>query len=211
MEIPLNAQVECSDGVCGHSEYILINPVAEEVSHLVVKEDGNSHLDRIVPVQLVSRTIADTIQLSCSKAEFGKLDPFIVTHFIKEKVPSRFFSFAGSYGAGTVFYLPYNTATTMVTNAVDDKELPPGELPVYRGTQVEASDGPVGKVDEFIVDEKDCHITHLVMSEGHLWGKRDVVIPVSAIEKTTEEVVYLKLSKRAIEALPTIPVHRLWS
>ncbi len=38
MEIPLNAQVECTDGVCGHSACVLINPVTDQVTHLVVQE-----------------------------------------------------------------------------------------------------------------------------------------------------------------------------
>ena len=38
MEIPLQAQVECTDGLCGRSVYVLINPVTDQVTHLVVKE-----------------------------------------------------------------------------------------------------------------------------------------------------------------------------
>ena len=209
MEIPLNAQVECSDGVCGRSEFILINPVSKEVSHLVVKENNNDHKDRIVPVEKISGTIADTIQLTCSKADIADMDPFIVTRFIKERGPSTYYSFAGSYGAGTVYYLPYTSVGT-ITHEVEGQEIPKGEMPIYRGTSVEATDGPVGKVDEFIVDPDDCHITHLVMREGHLWGKKDVVIPISAIDKIYEDIVFLNLSKEQIEALPAIPVHRLW-
>ena len=39
MEIPLNAQVECTDGICGRSVYVLINPVIDNVTHVVVKGD----------------------------------------------------------------------------------------------------------------------------------------------------------------------------
>jgi hypothetical protein len=35
----------------------------------------------------------------------------------------------------------------------------------------------------FVVDPKTGHITHLVLREGHLWGQRDVAIPVNAIER----------------------------
>jgi sporulation protein YlmC with PRC-barrel domain len=75
---------------------------------------------------------------------------------------------------------------------------------------VHAEDGIVGKVDEFLVSPNNNHITHLVLREGHLWGKKDVTIPVSEIEKITEDAVYLKLDKKAIEKLPAIPVKRLW-
>ena len=67
MEIPLNAQVECTDGVCGRSAYVLINPVIDQVTHLVVKEDSSPNTEYIVPVEVVAETVADTIQLLCSK------------------------------------------------------------------------------------------------------------------------------------------------
>jgi sporulation protein YlmC with PRC-barrel domain len=66
----------------------------------------------------------------------------------------------------------------------------------------------VGKVDEFLVDLSDGHITHLVLREGHLWGQKDVTIPVSEIQRIEEDTVYLKLDKHSIEKLPGIPVKR---
>jgi len=210
MEIPINAQVECTDGVCGRSVFVLINPVVEEVTHLVVKTGPSTHQEYIVPVDLVSETIADTIQLRCTKADIEKMEKFIVTRFIKDKVPARNYVYGGTYGAGSFYYLPYNTPDVTVTNRVDFQQLPPGDLAVNRGTSVEAIDGYIGKVDEFVVNPKNCHITHLVMREGHLWGEKEVVIPISAIDKTMGDTVYLKLDKHQIESLPTFPVHRRW-
>jgi hypothetical protein len=46
------------------------------------------------------------------------------------------------------------------------------------------------------------------MREGHLWGQRDVTIPISKIDRMEENTVYLKLDKESVEALPTIPVRR---
>ena len=80
-----------------------------------------------------------------------------------------------------------------------------------RGTRVEAIDGYVGHVDEFVVNPKSGHITHLVMREGHLWGKKDVIIPLSLIADTRKDTVFLKLDKLQIEVLPAFPVHRHWS
>ena len=63
-----------------------------------------------------------------------------------------------------------------------------------------------------MVDPNTNHITHLIMREGHLWGEKDVTIPVSNIERIEEDTVYLNLHKKDIEALPTIPVRRgRWS
>jgi len=216
MEIPLQAQVECTDGVCGRSVYVLINPVLDQVAHLVVREDSSPNTEYIVPVEVVSETIADTIQLRCSKAELEKMAPFVQTEFVEEKVPPMYPDHAGAYGygMGSFYYMPYVTSEITVQVPVEHQQIPPGELAVRRGTRVEATDGYVGHVDEFVVNPENGHITHLVMREGHLWGQKDVIIPLSAIgdpRKDREDTVFLKLDKHQIESLPAFPLHRRWS
>ena len=211
MEIPLNAQVECTDGVFGRSEYVLINPVIDQVTHLVVKDDSSPNTEYIVPVDSISKTLADTIQLRCSKADLKKMKPFMKKEFIEENAPRDNLGGYGMYGMGTLYYYPYIVLDTKVIESVNTQQIPLGELALHRGTRVEASDGDVGKVDEFVVDAKTSHITHLVMREGHLWGKKDVILPVSAISKSSAEIVYLNLDKHQIEALPTFPLQRDWS
>ncbi len=212
MEIPLQAQVQCTDGVCGRSVYVLINPVTDQVAHLVVREDSSPHTEYIVPVDVVSETITDTIQLRCSKAELEEMDPFVKTTVIKEKLPGRYSgSSGGVYGMGSLYYLPYATPDRTVYESMEYQQIPPGELAVRRGTRVEATDGYVGHVDEFVVNPENGHITHLVMREGHLWGRKDVIIPLSAMGDTREDTVFLKLDKHQIESLPTFPLHRRWS
>jgi hypothetical protein len=73
---------------------------------------------------------------------------------------------------------------------------------------VNASDGCVRRVDEFLVNPANEHITHLVLRKAHLWGQEDVTILVSEIARIEEDTVPLKLDKQQIEALPAIPVRR---
>jgi len=212
VEIPLNAQVVCTDGLCGHSAFVLINPVIDQITHLVVKEDTSSNTEYIVPVDLIADTIAETIQLRCSRAEMEKMDPFIKTRYIEAEAPDKNVGFnRGMYPMGTYYYSPYNTPEGTEYESVDDQQIPPGELAVRRGTRVEATDGYVGHVDEFVVNPENCHITHLVMREGHLWGRKDVIIPLSAMGDTHDDTVFLKLNKHQVESLSSFPVHRNWS
>ena len=216
MEIPLQAQVECTDGVCGRSAYVLINPVIDQVTHLVVREDSSPNTEYIVPVDVVSETIADTIQLRCSKAELEKMDPFVQTEFVKEKMSDLYTGYGGGfgYGAGDNYFWPYASSESTVYVSTELMQIPPGELAVRRGTRVEATDGYVGRVDEFVVNPENCHITHLVMREGHLWGQKEVIIPLSAMKAmgdTYEDAVFLNIDKHQIESLPTFPLHRRWA
>ena len=74
--------------------------------------------------------------------------------------------------------------------------------------EVEASDGKVGKLDALVLDKDSGEITHIQMLEGHLWGKKDVAIPVSAVDFTDAKTVYLKIDKKAVHALPAVKVKR---
>jgi hypothetical protein len=139
------------------------------------------------------------IRLRCTRNELGEMEPFTETEFVRVTLPE--------YTSGPYLAWPYVLPKT-VTRTVEHEHIPPGELAVRRGARVEATDGHAGRVDEFLVNPSDGHITHLVLREGHLWGQKDVAIPVSEIEYIEEKSVYLKLDKHSIEALPTIPIHR---
>ena len=91
---------------------------------------------------------------------------------------------------------------------LENERIPQNELAIHRGAQVFATDGEVGRVDEFLIDPDSSAITHLILREGHLWNREEVTIPVSQIEHIEEDEVYLKLDKCAIEALPSIPLRR---
>jgi hypothetical protein len=207
MELPLKAEVVCTDGACGISEFVLYNPVLEQITHLVVKEDVEDHPEFILPLDLISESTDSSIHVTCSRAEFEKLQPFVITRFIKDMVPD--YAGIGSYGMGSYFYWPYVKPDTItVYETVNDQQIPEGEMTLHRGSPVEATDGPVGTVGEFVVDPRNGKITHLVMREGHLWGKKDVIVPLSVIGDTRKGTIFLKLDKHEIESLSTFPINR---
>jgi sporulation protein YlmC with PRC-barrel domain len=73
---------------------------------------------------------------------------------------------------------------------------------------VKTGEGKVGTVDELVVDPDSGNITHLLMLKGHLWGKKDVAIPITAIDLVDADGIHLNIDKEAIKALPTVPVKR---
>jgi sporulation protein YlmC with PRC-barrel domain len=194
MDIPTNVDVLCQDRVCGHSTYIVLNPVANEITHIVVKQNKYPYADRLVPVGLIVESTPSQIHLSCSEDELATMEKFIEYEFIGPTASQPYY-----------MLWPYDyPALELVT--LEHEHVPADELAVRRGAHVEATDGQVGRVDEFLIDPQNGHITHLVMRKGHLWGQRDVTIPVSQISHIEEDVVHLKLDKASIEALPTIPI-----
>ena len=218
MNIPINAAVQCTDGPGGRSTYVIVNPINEQVTHLVVKERQPPHTERLVPVRFVKATTPEQVQLSCNLNELGRLRPFVEIEFIRVQAPLLDLQGLSYYGDEDLMSLPYakmeppysiqEASQVLLKQKV--KAVPPGELAVRRGARVEATDGRVGWVDEFVVDPDSGHITHLTMRKGHLWGDEEVSIPVSEIGRIAEDVVYLKLGKRQIEALPVVQVRRRW-
>ena len=205
MDIPLNAEVHCVDGVCGRSTYVVVNPVNEQVTHLVVREEWFPHAEYLVPLDLVIESTSDTIRLRCTKEDLVMQEPFTEVEYVEGDLPDF------RYEKGDYMLWPYNVPEEDEMVSVETERVPPGELAVRRGTHVKALDGRVGQVDEFLVDPVSEHITHLILREGHLWGQKDVTIPVSEIAHIEEDTVHLKLTKKQIEALPTIPLRRRYN
>jgi sporulation protein YlmC with PRC-barrel domain len=202
MDIPVNAEVKCADGPAGRSIVLIVDPITRQVTHIVVRQKGGLHMERLVPVELVTESTPQKIQLRCTTQELNRMELFVDVEFIPSEYPYT------AYEAEDQVFWPYVQAEEDVMVPVETERIPPGELAIHRGAHVQATDGRVGKVDEFLVDLSDGHITHLVLREGHLWGQKDVTIPVSEIQRIEEDTVYLKLNKHSIEKLPGIPVKR---
>ncbi len=201
MDIPIDVEVFCVDGLCGRSTSVVVRPRTEEVTHLVVKEKGPPHREILIPLSAVTATTPDSINVRYARHEMADLQPFIETDYVQVNIPRP--------ADGIYYMMPY-VYPQVETLAVEHKAIPADELAVRRGAWVEATDGLVGRVDEFLVDPETDHITHLVLREGHLWGQKDVTIPISEIGRIEENKVHLKIDKRRIAVLPTIPVRRKW-
>jgi sporulation protein YlmC with PRC-barrel domain len=156
-------------------------------------------VERLVPVKLVVNTAAELILLHCSLEQFSKLELFNQTHFIHGDLPHH-----ATDPALTLLWPHATPAKRTVGDRV--RAIPPGELAVRRGASVRATDGRIGRVDQFLVDPQSGNITHLCLREGHLWEGKQVCIPVSAIDRIREKVVHLKIDKEAVAALPSIDI-----
>lgn len=203
MEFPLDAEVHCTDGRCGRSTHIVLNPATDQITHLVVRERRPSSVERLVPVMLVARTAAEVILLNCTREEFARLEPFNQTEFVYGDLPHH------ATDPSLTMLWPYAIPAKRI---VDDKirPIPPGELAVRRGARVHATDGRVGRVDEFLVDPDSGGITHLCLRATHLRGNKTVCIPVSEIGEIKEKVVNLTIGKEAVASLPSVPMKRWW-
>jgi sporulation protein YlmC with PRC-barrel domain len=191
-EIPvaIGTSASCTDGAAGQVIRVILDPGRLTITHLVVgpKHGHGHHIHRLVPVDLTEIT-TDGIQLTCTKAEFDKLDPAEETHF--EEVWDH-----PAYDPGQV-WCPRRTVTY--------DSVPLGEVQVRRGEHVHATDGDIGRVEGLVVDPDDHHVTHVLLQEGHQWGRKEVAIPIGAVTRV-EAGIRLNLSKQQVEDLPPVAI-----
>jgi hypothetical protein len=199
MDISTNAKVSCTDGPFGQSTCVIIKPTTSEITHLVISDEAFPSTQYLVSINQVAESTPEQIRLNCSREEMLKMPIFEQLQFIPYGLP-------GSTSGPYMMWPFYAAAASYVT--LENEHIPADELAIRRGARVEATDGHVGRVDEFLIDPSNDHITHLVMREGHLWGQKDVTISVGQIDHYQDNEVFLKLDKQAIGKLPTIPVQR---
>lgn len=209
-EFRIGAEASCSDGHCGHVSRMIVDPEARTVTHLVISPKHGHEPGRLVPLDLVE-TAAGEIRLSCTLAEFGRLEPAEEIDMVEgvsygggyggaESVQGAGYTGAMGVGAGIsgggIGASLGHHRPTVVEDAV-----PIGEADVSQGEPVHALDGEIGQVQGFLVSPDDHQVTYVLLREGHLWGRKEISIPISAV-KGVDDGVRLNITKKQVEDLP---------
>lgn len=208
-EFKIGTRASCTDGSCGEVRRLIVNPATYTVTHLVIGPRHRKDEDRLVPVQLAD-TKGGEIWLHCTLAEFDKLDHAEERDLVEgmEGVGT-----GGSLGTGLVAGVGGETygmvagqeisvgAGSLRPRTVVQDVVPVGETEVSPGDHVHAVDGEIGQVHGFIVDPDDHGVTHLLLREGHLWGRKEVAIPISAVT-AVDDGIRLNITKEQIGNLP---------
>jgi sporulation protein YlmC with PRC-barrel domain len=216
MRLDLGSPVECSDAKVGELADVVIDPTTRRVTHLVVEPHHRHDQAQLVPVELARGDDGDAIRLGCTQTEFAELPRIAEIEYLRlGEFPVE--DPRWDVGIGEMLALPYYDAVDMPANVIVDYEqhvtvtydrVPKGEVEIRRASSVNSSDGHfLGHVDGFVVDGEQ-HVGHIVLEHGHLWGKREVAIPIGAVARVENDAVYLSLSKDDVEALEPMPVHR---
>ena len=207
-QFTIGADASCTDGVCGEVSRVVVDPVARAVTHLAVEPKGRQGLGRLVPLDLVDATTGE-IRLRCTMAEFEKLDSAEETQFVPG---TRGYA---AYGPEQVLSWPYSTlggcasvqgdTVTGVSQTVTYDTVPLGEVAVRRGEHVHATDGDIGQVQGLVIDPRNHHVTHVLLQEGHVWGRKEVAIPIGAVAGV-DDGIRLNITKHEVQDLPPVDI-----
>ncbi len=224
-EYIVGSEATASDGVCGDLRRIIVDPAAGTITHLVVEPRHHRGQGRLVPIALVT-CAGNTIQLGCTTSGFEGLEDAEDTHFLvgaaadgsytdeqKRSIPAYSgvgggggmaglgpAPAVGGMGVGGVGAMGRGPARQAI---VTDYPVPAGEIQLRSGQPVHATDGAIGRVRGLAVDPGDHHVTHVLLDEGHIWGKKRVAIPFSAVT-SVDDGVRLNLAKDQVGDLPAI-------
>jgi sporulation protein YlmC with PRC-barrel domain len=197
----IGADVSCSDGACGKVSRVVVDPVARTVTHLVVEPKHRLGAGRLVPLGLADAT-AGEIRLRCTLADFEELDPAEQTQFLPGTP-----GYPG-YDPEQVLFMPYyGMGPGMgVPVTVTYDTVPLNKVEVRRGEYVHATDGHIGKVQGLVIDPNSQHVTHVLLQEGHLWGRKEVAIPIGAVTGV-DDGIRLNITKQQVQDLPPVDIH----
>jgi hypothetical protein len=209
----IGAEVVAIDGTCGELTGVIIDPVARALTHLVVTPRQHRGFGRLAPLDLVDSD-GDPIRLSCTVARFLGLDEGEEEHFLPVADATSSYASGQAYNWPRFEVGPVGGRTESGMGApgfghsskheeIASDRVPVGEVDVHRGDPVHAVDGFIGSVEGLIVEPPDHHVTHVLLGEGHFWGRKQVAIPIAAMTSRDQEI-QVELTKEQIGALPPV-------
>lgn len=212
-EFDIGSEVACSDGVCGELTRVVVDPVAQAVTHLAVDPRHGRAKGHLVPIRYVS-SAGKRIELACTRAQFAKFDAAEETDFLPAQRDSI------GYGSNDILMLPfwrlrpggYGPASMPLMRGASRPGVetaqgwvPVGEVDVRRGEAVHATDGEIGRIEGLVIEPDGHQVTHILLQEGHLWGQKQVAIPIGAVTRVGD-TIRLSLRKDAVRDLPPVDV-----
>ena len=193
-QFTIGARASCTDGDCGEVRRLIIDPATDTVTHLVIQPGDRQEAARLVPVHLAEAT-DEGIRLRCTLAEFDELDHAEERDLVTGAGPDQI---AGGYGVAAGL-----SASAWRQTATFEDVIPGGEDEVGPGDPVLAVDGEIGQVQGFLVNPDNDRVTYVLLQEGHLWGRKEVAIPISAVIRV-DEGIRLNLTKEQVGELPPV-------
>jgi sporulation protein YlmC with PRC-barrel domain len=213
MRLELGCSVHCADDAFGELADVIVDPLSRRVTHVVVEPHGRHECARLVPIDRV-RPADGGLVLSYSVAEVEALEPLHESAYLRagERIAAD-----PDWDIGTqdVLALPIFEDVEAMGIAIDPDphvlvnyhRIPKHEVEIRRSSAVFSQDGDhLGHVEGFLIGSGET--ADIVLERGHLWGRREIVIPAAAVERVQNDSITLSLTKEQVGQLDTRHVGR---
>jgi hypothetical protein len=201
MNIPLHVPVYCTDGVFGHTTNIIINPINQEPTHVVVNNRRVLGDEHTVPVSLIALIIPDRVFVYCDRYTVANLPKLQETAFDRLGIDPEL----RETHLYWPFFLPEDASLYAAYQTASHRhEVSPESLEVCRGMRVFALDTEIGSIWGFIAHPITSAVGFLIIGHEHLWRHPEFTVPIGTIERIEAGNVILNLSATTIKQLPML-------
>ena len=192
-DFKIGAPVLTTEGEVGRLKYVVVEPDAHVVTHLIVERGRLLRRDIIVPVGWVEHTDAEGIRLNAKIADLEGLPEFREVEFWPPDPATR--PVLGHPPVNIRFWIsPYSTIPTPRSTWVLHRVglgMGEGEILIRRGLPVYTADGDrVGTVDHLLVDPARHRVTHLVIHRGRWFSQGEDYIVLSTTSQPQASPAY---------------------
>jgi hypothetical protein len=196
MKILLNGDIQCIDGFAGRLICVIVNPLSQQLTHIVVDEKRPPYLKRLVPLDLVSVGNSDGVTLDCTLVQLSALRPVVEFEYPQGNGLHTLFA------AKSARQWPQNVSDNLSVS-VELERLAPETIKIHRDNSVRAMNGRVGKVVEFLVNPATKKIIALTIRRKSWWKTIETRVPIFQVDHFELDLVLLKSDKRELQSITT--------
>jgi hypothetical protein len=208
MRLELGERARCSDGAVRELADLVVDAGSRRVTHLVIQPKDDPGAARLVPVDLAAADGAKhEISLRCSAQQLEELS-LVHEHAFVDGGQQAEEEDGWEVGVRDMQVIPDYLPTAMPGElspevVVTYDRVPKGEIELRHASDVYSADQHhLGSVDGVVVDA-DGGIDQLLLGRGHLWWRREISIPATAIGELANDMVTLGVKKAELGTFPS--------
>ena len=213
MRLTFGTSVHCQDGSFGELADVVVDPATMRLTHLITSPPTAE--PRLIPIELAEAGEGSTaLTLRCTLAATEELASVLEYRSLRTEEPVADADWdegvehvvASPYEGIGIGLGQYDGVEASLNVSYD--RVPKGSAELRRASSIVTADGDyLGGVDGFRLDESG-RITGVVLDESHFWSRREITIPVDAVQELATDTVTVGLSSAEVAELPAVRVRR---
>ncbi len=195
--------IATTDGSFGTLADVVVDPITDEVTHLVISPHGDLQQSRVVPMWLTNET-DDGIRVELDERHVKELQRHLAEDFLRSTVRPNQTEHEVRFKS--VLCHPYFADPLHEpTAAVEHRRIPIEDFDIAFGSEVvSTNDRTLGRVVGSLV--ADDNVYAIVVRSGLARFAHDVVVPVDAVSEVIMSMVLLDIDRHQFKELGTTSV-----
>ncbi len=219
----LNYSLTATDGTIGKIEEFYVDDQSYKVRYLIVKTGSwlwgrkvlispdalinDSRESNIFPVNLTKEQVKNSPDIDTDKPVSRQQEIELYGHYRWQNYWESGFYGGGSMSLGMGMGMMSPVVDRQVMTEADykdehrDDDIHLRSTKTLTGYHIHATDGEIGHVSDFIVDDQTWQLTFMVADTANWFGGQKVLVPVADISRAgwASDLVYLSINKAAVE------------